>query len=247
MLSEVRPDPVVTLEDVSKSFGRGLVVDGATFSVRRGTCFGLLGPNGAGKSTTLKMIYGFLRPEAGTIRVEGMDVGRRARAVKRLLGVVPQDDTLDVDLSVTQNLLFHARYHGICAAEAHNRVERMLEFAGLANHCDGGVGELSSGLRRRLVLARALINDPSIVILDEPTRGLDTESRDRYMETLSGMKGDGTTLLLATHELDEARVLCDRAAVMVKGKIVEIGEAADVVRLAKGRNLLANSEGAAAC
>jgi lipooligosaccharide transport system ATP-binding protein len=247
MLSDARAGAAVVLEGVSKSFGDALVVNEATFSVDRGTCFGLLGPNGAGKSTTLKMIYGFFRPQAGTVRVEGFDVRSHPREVRRFLGVVPQDDTLDPDLTVTQNLLFHARYFGIRGAEAQRRVDRMLGRAGLQDHSDAAVAELSSGLRRRLVLMRALINDPRVVILDEPTRGLDLESRGQYLESLLDMKRSGVTLLLATHELEEAETLCDRAGLMVQGKILHSGEAGDMVRLAKGSNLLPKGKEAAAC
>jgi ABC-type multidrug transport system ATPase subunit len=158
------------------------------------------------------MIYGFLRPSEGSVRVEGLDVVRHPREVRRRLGIAPQEDVLDPDLSVTQNLLFHARYSGISAPEARRRSDQLLDSMGLSDHADAALGHLSTGLRRRLVLARALLNNPAIVVLDEPTRGLDRESRRRYVDVLQEMKKRGVTLMLATHELTEAEALCDRVA-----------------------------------
>lgn len=239
-----RPVPAVVLDRVSKSFGNGPVVEDVSFSVEPGTCFGLLGPNGAGKSTTLKMVYGFLRPSSGTIRIRGIDVVARPRAAKRLLGVAPQEDILDPDLSAAQNLLFHARYSGIVEAEARALVPSWLERMGLDGRGDSAVAALSAGLRRRLVLARALLNDPCVVVLDEPTRGLDRESREQYLEALLGMKGRGVTLLLATHDMEEAEALCDRAALMEAGTVREVGPAAEVVRAAGRRGAAAGGLGA---
>jgi lipooligosaccharide transport system ATP-binding protein len=217
MISE-RSAPPIRIEGVSKAYGNGNVVSGVTFSVERGLCFGLLGPNGAGKTTVLKMIYGFLRPSEGSVLVEGLDVVRHPREVRRRLGIAPQEDVLDPDLSVTQNLLFHARYSGISAPEARRRTDELLDSMGLGDHADADLGHLSTGLRRRLVLARALLNNPAIVVLDEPTRGLDRESRRRSVDVLQEMKKRGVTLMLATHELTEAEALCDRVALMEDGR-----------------------------
>lgn len=239
--------PAVSLEAVCKAFGGGLAVDRVSFEVAPGTCFGLLGPNGAGKSTTLKMIYGFLRPTSGAIRVAGIDVVSRPRAAKRRLGVAPQDDVLDPDLTAAQNLLFHARYSGIPEAEARALVPRWLEWMGLDGRGGAAVHSLSSGLRRRLVLARVLVNDPEIVVLDEPTRGLDQASRRQYVEALQGMKARGVTLLLATHEMEEAEALCDRAALMEAGRVRELGPAAEVFRAARQVRRGPEPRGARAC
>ncbi len=237
--------PAVVLEGVSKSFGNGLAVDGVTFSVAGGTCFGLLGPNGAGKSTTLKLLYGSLAPTRGRVRVGGIDLGERPRDAKRLLGVVPQDDTLDPDLTVGENLAFHARYLGLAGRAARAATDQALERMGLGDRARAGLGELSSGLRRRVVLARALLGRPSVVVLDEPTRGLDQESRWQYLAELGALKASGVTLVLATHELDEAEALCDRAAVMVAGRLQEVGRAAEVFRSARAG--LVAVPGRAAC
>jgi lipooligosaccharide transport system ATP-binding protein len=230
MISE-RSAPPIRIEGVSKAYGNGNVVSGVTFSVERGLCFGLLGPNGAGKTTVLKMIYGFLRPSEGSVLVEGLDVVRHPREVRRRLGIAPQEDVLDPDLSVTQNLLFHARYSGISAPEARRRTDELLDSMGLGDHADAALGHLSTGLRRRLVLARALLNNPAIVVLDEPTRGLDRESRRRYVDVLQEMKKRGVTLMLATHELTEAEALCDRVALMEDGRILAEGSPREILPL----------------
>jgi len=224
-----RNGPAIELLDVSKSFGNGLVVSNVTFAVEKGSCFGLLGPNGAGKTTTLKMIYGFWKPSAGAVRVEGIDVRKDPRRVKRLLGIAPQENTLDPDLTVSQNLSFHARYAGMHPGQARDRVRRVRELLGLDSHADAAVAELSSGLRRRLVLARTFLNEPNIVILDEPTRGLDQESRDLTVGLLREMKSRGVTMVIATHGLEEASALCDRVALMKDGRIFETGTASEIL------------------
>jgi ABC-type multidrug transport system ATPase subunit len=223
--------PAVELRSVSKSFGAKAVVVDVSFSVATGTCFGLMGPNGAGKSTTLKMICGIVRPSSGTVLVEGADVARAPREVRARLGIAPQEDLLDSDLTVSQNLFFHARYHRFPAAEAAARSAATLRETGLEGHAAEPVSHLSTGLRRRLVLARALLNDPAIVILDEPTRGLDRESRARYLGLLQRLKARGATLLLATHDLSEAEALCDRAALVESGRIRAEGSLWEILEL----------------
>jgi lipooligosaccharide transport system ATP-binding protein len=227
----------IRIEGVSKSFGNGTAVSGVTFSVERGRCFGLLGPNGAGKTTVLKMIYGYLRPTEGRILVDGLDVARCPRKVRRRLGIAPQDDVLDPDLTVVQNLLFHGRYFGLTGPEAQRRTGELLESMGLGDHADADLGHLSTGLRRRLVLARALLSDPDIVILDEPTRGLDRESRRLYIDLLQGMKKRGVTLILATHELIEAEALCDRVALMEGGRIRAEGSPWEILPLKESQRI----------
>jgi lipooligosaccharide transport system ATP-binding protein len=220
---------VISLRNVSKSFGNGPVVEEVSFSVERGTCFGLLGPNGAGKTTILKMIYGFVRPSAGTVTVRGVNVLLEPGKAREGVGIAPQEDVIDPDLTVTQNLLFHARYCRLPRRAARERAERLRREMGLEEHADEAVAHLSTGLRRRLVLARTLLNDPSVVILDEPTRGLDRGSRGRYLELLGEMKKGGTTLVLATHERREAEALCDLVAVVEKGRIAATGTAAEIL------------------
>jgi lipooligosaccharide transport system ATP-binding protein len=232
-----RPSPVIELRAVCKSFGNGPVVEEVSFSVERGACFGLLGPNGAGKTTILKMIYGFVRPSAGAVTVGGVDVLLEPGRAREGLGIAPQEDVLDPDLTVTQNLIFHARYCRLPRPEARERTERLLREMRLEGHADEAVAHLSTGLRRRLVLARALLNDPGIVILDEPTRGLDRQSRQRYLNVLKRMKDDGVTLVLATHELTEAEALCNHVALMDRGRVTATGSVGAVLSLVSPKEL----------
>lgn len=247
MLPSGKNPPVVAVTGISKSFGNGRVVANVSLYATAGMCLGLLGPNGAGKSTTLKIIYGFLRPDGGKVSVCGLDLLRDLRAAKRCIGVVPQDDTLDPELTGMQTLLFHARYFGYGGAEARERAACRLEQAGLLAYRDAAIGNLSSGLRRRLVLARALLSEPQVVILDEPTRGLDRGSREQFLEQLMQMKRGGTTLVLATHEWEEAGVLCDHAVIMEAGRVVGQGPAGAVLGQARDRNLLVPVQGGAVC
>lgn len=230
MIRSAGPTDALVLDAVCKSFGNGWAVDHVSFSVPDGSCFGLLGPNGAGKSTTLKMIYGFLRPSAGEIRVRGVPMVRPCREVRRLLGVVPQEDTLDPDLTVEENLLFHGRYGGLPRAEARRRAAEGLAWAELGDRGGEAVSQLSAGLRRRVALARALLNEPSILVLDEPTRGLDAAARAAYHEVLLRLKADGVAVVVATHDLEEAALLCDAVALMQRGRVVRAGEATAVLR-----------------
>ena len=228
-MSDKGAGAAVSLRSVSKTFGGRQAVVDMTLAVDRGVCFGLLGPNGAGKSTTLKMIYGFLRPDSGTIAVDGVDVSRHPRRARALLGIAPQEDLLDPELDVLQNLLFHARYHRMPARHAGEACLAALGAMGLEDYAGAPISQLSTGMRRRLVLARALLNDPRIVILDEPTRGLDRQSRRQHLDTLAGLKGRGATLVLATHDLAEAEALCDRAAIMERGRILREGPPAEIL------------------
>jgi lipooligosaccharide transport system ATP-binding protein len=226
--------PAVSLRTVSRRFGDAWAVRDLSLEIERGCCFGLLGPNGAGKSTTLKMIYGFLRPTAGTILVNGRDIALDPAGARAAMGIVPQEDLLDPDLDITRNLEFHARYYRLPRAQAREKCRSLLDAMGLAGYDGKPVSHLSTGLRRRLVLARALLNDPSIIILDEPTRGLDSESRGRYIERLQQLKAAGATLVLATHDLEKAGALCDRAALMDGGRIRALGTLREVVDAGAG-------------
>jgi lipooligosaccharide transport system ATP-binding protein len=205
-----------------------------SLDIERGSCFGLLGPNGAGKTTTLKMIYGFLRPTSGTIIVDGADIALDPGAARAAMGIVPQEDLLDPDLDVTRNLEFHARYYRIPRSRAVPKCRDLLGAMGLEGYDGRPVSHLSTGLRRRLVLARALLNDPAIVILDEPTRGLDKKSRGRYIEMLLQLKAGGATLILATHDLEKAGLLCDRAALMDEGRIRALGTLPEILEAGAG-------------
>jgi lipooligosaccharide transport system ATP-binding protein len=228
----------VSLRSVSRRFGSAWAVRELSITVERGSCFGLLGPNGAGKTTTLKMIYGFLRPTIGSVLVGGIDVARDPAGARSLMGIVPQEDLLDPDLDVTRNLEFHARYCRIGRAAARERCSDLLEELGLGGYDGKPVSHLSTGLRRRLVLARALINAPSIIILDEPTRGLDRESRARYIERLHRLKNAGATLILATHDLEKAGALCDQAALMESGRVRAVGTLPEVLEAGAGLAVL---------
>lgn len=206
-----------------KRYGTLAAVDGVSFVVSPGECFGFLGPNGAGKTTTIKMITGFAPVTAGTLRVAGMDVTREARRVKALLGVVPQEDNLDPDLPVRKNLEVYARYFSIPPETARRRIIESLELFQLEEKAEAGVDALSGGMKRRLIIARALVNDPRILVLDEPTTGLDPQARHLVWQKLRLLKSRGVTMLLTTHYMDEAVHLCDRLVIMHHGKILTEG------------------------
>ena len=206
-----------------------VAVDGIDFDVHPGECFGFLGPNGAGKTTTMKMIYGLAAVGGGELDVLGMPVATRRREVKARLGVVPQDDNLDRELSVLENLLTMAGYHGISGSAAQRRAQELLEFAVLQERGDAQIRQLSGGMRRRLLIARALIADPSLVVLDEPTTGLDPAARRTVWHTLDRLKQGGVTLLLTTHYMEEATRLCDRLVIMDRGRIVAEGAPLELI------------------
>jgi lipooligosaccharide transport system ATP-binding protein len=216
-------EPAVLARGLRKSYGDFVAVDGVDFSVRVGECFGFLGPNGAGKSTTMKMIYGLAAVGGGELRVLGHDVARRSRAVKARIGVVPQDDNADRDLSVFDHLRVQAIFHGMHGRAARARAEELLAFAGLEHRRNADTRELSGGMRRRLLIARALVGRPSLVVLDEPTTGLDPHARHEIWAALNALRADGVTLLLTTHYMEEAERLCDRLVIMHGGRIVEEG------------------------
>ncbi len=213
----------IEFQQVKKHFGDKLVVDGLSFNVQRGECFGLLGPNGAGKTTTLRMLLGITWPDAGTIRLCSEPVPSRARHARQRVGVVPQFDNLDPDFSVRENLLVFSRYFGQSAREARALVPSLLEFAKLESKADAKVGELSGGMKRRLTLARALVNDPDVLVLDEPTTGLDPQARHLMWERLRSLLARGKTILLTTHFMEEAERLCDRLCVIEAGRKIAEG------------------------
>ena len=214
---------VLAARGLRKSYGALEVVAGVDLDVAPGECFGLLGPNGAGKTTTLKLCLGLVEPDAGEIELLGEPVPRRAREARVRVGVVPQFDNLDPDFTASENLYVYARYFGIGADEMRERAPRLLEFAGLAGRADARISTLSGGMKRRLTLARALVNDPQLVVMDEPTTGLDPQARHLIWERLRRLTAEGKTLLLTTHFMEEAERLCHRLAIMDHGRIIAQG------------------------
>jgi lipooligosaccharide transport system ATP-binding protein len=222
MRSSPAPDPDIVLRvaGLRKVYGGNEVVRGLSFEIRRGECFGLLGPNGAGKTTTLRCCLGLIAPDGGTIEMVGESVPRAARQARIRVGVVPQLDNLDPDFTVTENLQVYGRYFGIDRATLATRIPALLEFAGLASRGDAGLRTLSGGMKRRLTLARALINDPELLILDEPTTGLDPQARHLIWDGLRQLLSQGKTILLTTHFMDEAERLATRLAVIDHGTLI---------------------------
>ena len=214
---------------LAKSYGGEPVVRGVGFTVEAGECFGLLGPNGAGKTTTLRLCLGLTAPDAGEIRLLGREVPQEAREARRRVGVVPQLDNLDPDFTVAENLLVYGRYFGLRDAEIAGRTPALLEFAGLSGRSDARIHTLSGGMKRRLTLARALINDPDLLVLDEPTTGLDPQARHLIWERLRRLMQEGKTLLLTTHFMEEAERLCTRLLIMDAGRVVTLGSPRELI------------------
>jgi lipooligosaccharide transport system ATP-binding protein len=221
---------IVQCRDVSKRFGVRLAVDRLDLDVPAGLCFGLLGPNGAGKTTTLKMIYGVTTPTRGSVRVFDVDVARDPRAVRRRLGVTLQENSFIEALTPVQNLRVFGRYHLLSAAEIEARIEELLDFLMLRSHADVPVVALSGGFKRRLTIAMSLMNRPELLILDEPTTGLDPAVRLSVWQRVRELRAGGTTLLLTTHYMDEAERLCDRLVIMAEGRVVADGAPAQLIR-----------------
>ena len=221
---------IVQAKGLTKYYGDKEVVKGVDFAVEEGECFGFLGPNGAGKTTTMGMIYCFTPPSKGELQVCGIAVGENDKRIKELIGVAPQEDTLDPDLTVIENFLVYGRYFNIPKKDALTRALELLDFMQLKDRCDNTVSELSGGMRRRLVIARALINSPKLIVLDEPTTGLDPQARHHIWDRLKKLKKEGATLLLTTHYMEEAYQLCDRLVIMDEGKFVAQGKPDDLIK-----------------
>jgi lipooligosaccharide transport system ATP-binding protein len=213
-------DVVLQVKGLRKKYGDTEVVRGLSFDIHRGECFGLLGPNGAGKTTTLRCCLGLIDPDGGTIRMVGNEVPKAAREARIRVGVVPQMDNLDPDFTVRENLLIYGGYFGIARAVLEQRIPGLLDFAGLGTKRDVGIRTLSGGMKRRLTLARALINDPELLILDEPTTGLDPQARHLIWDGLRQLLSQGKTILLTTHFMDEAERLATRLAVIDHGVLI---------------------------
>jgi lipooligosaccharide transport system ATP-binding protein len=231
MVTALNPSlaPVVELHSVSKQFGDRAAVDSLDLEVSRGVCFGLLGPNGAGKTTTLRMIYGVTQPSRGTILVFGMDISRNRRAVCTRLGVTLQQNVLIEALSPKENLRVFGRYHLLHEPELSRRVEHLIDFLELRSHADVPVRRLSGGFQRRLAIALSLVNGPELLILDEPTTGLDPAVRLALWSRIRELRAAGTTVLVTTHYMDEAQRLCDRVAVVSAGKVICAGAPAELI------------------
>ena len=212
-----------------KNYAGNEVVAGLSFAVEPGTCFGLLGPNGAGKTTTLRLCLGLTAPDAGEIRLAGRLIPAEAQVARAKVGVVPQFDNLDPDFSCAENLLVFGRYFGLKDADVRRRIPALLDFASLANKAEARIATLSGGMKRRLTLARALVADPDIVFLDEPTTGLDPQARHLIWERLKQLKAAGKTLILTTHFMDEAERLCDRLIVIDHGRKIAEGSPRELI------------------
>jgi lipooligosaccharide transport system ATP-binding protein len=229
---------IIEAKDLKKSFGTVVAVNGIAFSVQKGEVFGFLGPNGAGKTTTMKMIACVSPKTSGSLTVLGMDPATDPATIKARLGVVPQETNLDPDFTCYGNLFTYARYFDIPDKTASAKADELLEFVQLVEKRDVPVEKLSGGMKRRLILARALVNNPDILILDEPTIGLDPQARHLMWEKLRALRAQGNTIVLTTHYLDEAARLCDRLVIMDNGKILVEGAPADLVREHAGHEIV---------
>lgn len=222
-------DFVVEAINLGKNYGSFRALDGISFTIRPGECFGLLGHNGAGKSTTMRMIYGLSPVEEGELHLFDEPIHLTSPTVKSRLGVVPQEDNLDPELTVIENLIIYGGYFGLPKQQALQRGRELIGFMGMEEKENASVDSLSGGLKRRLVIARALMNHPDLVILDEPTTGLDPQARRLVWQKLRGLKADGVTLILTTHYMEEAAQLCDRLIVLHEGRVLAEGSPAELV------------------
>ncbi len=230
--------PLIEARNLVKTYNGVAAVNNISFTVSPGEFFGLLGPNGAGKTTTIRMLYGFSPISRGHLFLFGQDIATHWRAIKGRIGVCQQDNTLDPDLTVEQNLLIYAGYFSIPAAKARKRSAELLDFFALTHRKDAKVMELSGGMARRLILARALVNRPELLILDEPTTGLDPQSRHQVWEKLTALKKQGLTVLLTTHYMEEAASLCDRLMIIDHGKILVEGGPDELITRHAGRQVI---------
>jgi lipooligosaccharide transport system ATP-binding protein len=230
--------PLIHARGLIKQFGSITAVDGIDFDVQRGEAFGFLGPNGAGKSSTMRMIGCVSPPTAGTLRILDLDPVSDGPQIRGRLGVVPQADTLDNELTVRENLIIYGRYFGLSRRAVREKADELLEFVQLSERAESKVEPLSGGMKRRLTIARSLVNDPEVLLLDEPTTGLDPQARHVVWDRLFRLKQRGVTLVLTTHYMDEAEQLCDRLVVMDKGKIAEEGSPLELIRRLSTREVV---------
>jgi lipooligosaccharide transport system ATP-binding protein len=234
--------PIIAARHLRKTFGELVAVADVSFTTYAGECFGILGPNGAGKTSTIRMIYGFSPLSGGELSVFGLDVRKQARAIKQRIGVCQQENTLDPDLTAGQNLAVFARYFDLPRDTAAVRARELLRFMALEHRQEAKAAELSGGMVRRLIIARALINQPDLLILDEPTTGLDPQSRHQVWERLETLRGQGLSILLTTHYMDEAARLCDRLIIMDRGLILAEGAPRDLIRRHIGHDIIEVSD-----
>jgi lipooligosaccharide transport system ATP-binding protein len=220
---------IITAKNLTKDYDHFRAVDNVDFSINNGEFFGFLGPNGAGKTTIMRILYCFMPPTAGTVRVLGHDVVKDPSLIKSRMGVMPQDDSLDPDLSVLQNLVVYARYFDIPKKKSTPLARELLESVGLTEKTNENIRNLSGGMKRSLLLVRSIVNDPEIIMLDEPTTGLDPHSRQTVWKRLEALQAKGKTLLLTTHYMEEAEKLCDRVAIMDRGKIIVIASPKELI------------------
>lgn len=228
-MDKAKNNIVVSADNLTKQYNSLTAVNNISFQIKRGERFGFLGPNGAGKTTTIKMLYGMSPLTAGTLEVLGLDVLTQVREIKKRIGVVPQETNLDTELSVIDNLLIYANYFGIPRNTARKRAEELLNFIHLEERANTMVDALSGGMKRRLLLARALINNPELLILDEPTTGLDPQARHLIWDRLISLREQGVTVVITTHYMDEASTLCDLLVIMDEGKIIAEGSPAELI------------------
>ena len=221
---------VIRATGITKRFGETVAVDGVSFQVGHGETYGLLGPNGAGKTTTMRLVSGLSPLTAGELIVAGIDVSREAREVRNVLGVVTQEDGLDTDLNAKDNLIAYGYIAGLSRAKAERRADAVLMFFDLTDKAKEDIDSLSGGMKRRLAIARAFITNPQVIVLDEPTTGLDPQGRNRVWQELETMKQAGVTILMSTHYMDEAAALCDRLAIMHHGRILAEGAPDELVK-----------------
>jgi len=229
---------MITAKNLVKTYGEFNAVDGINFEVKKGEAFGLLGPNGAGKSTTMRMVASVSKRTSGDLTILGLDPNQRGPDIRAHLGVVPQQDNLDVELRVRENLIIYGRYFGLPHKFLKKKADELIEFAQLTEKAKTKVDDLSGGMKRRLTIARALVNEPDILLLDEPTTGLDPQARHILWDRLFRLKEEGVTLVITTHYMDEAEQLCDRLIVMDKGKIMAEGTPADLIARYSSREVV---------
>ena len=228
---------IITAKDLFKKYGDFTAVDGISFEIQEGECFGFLGPNGAGKTSTIKMIHCVSPVSAGTLTVDGLPAHIDNRVIKKKTGVIPQEITLDIDLTVRENLMVFSRFFDIPKRVARERIEGLLKFVELEAKRDSKIDQLSTGMKRRLLIARALLNEPRIIIADEPTTGLDPQARHLIWQRLRQLKSQGATLILTTQYMEEAQQLCDRIVVMYQGKILKEGVPSRLIEDEIGREV----------
>jgi len=226
---------MIAVKEISKSFGEVRAVKGISFSVEQGEIFGFLGPNGAGKTTTISMLSGLLRPDSGSITIDGMDMNSSGREIRRIMGVIPQEIALYEELSGRDNLIFWGGLYGMAGGELRDRVDRALELVDLTDRAKDAVRTYSGGMKRRINLCAGLVHDPKVILLDEPTLGIDPQARIRILDVVKDLASEGKTVIYTTHYLEEAEQLCDRIAIIDEGTVHASGTLAELVELVGGR------------